>query len=245
MTIILYGFGSLEEAGLSDLSPFVTKVEILLKMSGLDYRIDTTSNPFQAPKKKLPYLKDGDKTIADSNFIRKHLEDKYEINFDRNIDEGRKAVLYFLERYMEDHLYFLGTIARWQKISNFKKTSKALFGKLPFFLRSLVANKVRKSFQETLWLQGLGRHSQDEQIQLINEGLYRSSILLGDASYFGGFEPCGADATIYAFLESLACKYFDTPFNKIPDRYHNLSEYLKRMKKRFYSNKNAQLSSTH
>jgi hypothetical protein len=32
--------------------------------------------------------------------------------------------------------------------------------------------------------------------------------------------------------------------NKIPDRYHNISEYLKRMKNKFYPNKAPQLSST-
>jgi glutathione S-transferase len=244
MTLILYGFGGLEEAGLADLSPFVTKVELLLKMAGIDYEKRTSSNPMKAPKKKIPYIQDGERIVADSHFIRKYLEDKYQINFDRNIDEGRKAVLYFLEKYMEDHLYFLGIVARWQEDSNFRKTSRALFAQAPFFFRSFIANQVRKTFQKTLWLQGLGRHSQDEQIQLLNEGLYRASILLGDSKYFGGFEPCGADATIYPFLEALASKYFDSPMNKIPDRYHNISEYLKRMKNKFYPNKAPQLSST-
>ena len=61
--ITLYTFGP--AFGLPDMSPFVTKAEMLLKLAGLDYRTD--SNGFsKAPKGKLPYIDDdGDVDGAD------------------------------------------------------------------------------------------------------------------------------------------------------------------------------------
>ena len=59
--ITLYTFGP--HFGLPDPSPFVTKAEMLLKMAGLPYRIDT-SGFRKAPKGKLPYIDDDGEQIA-------------------------------------------------------------------------------------------------------------------------------------------------------------------------------------
>ncbi len=74
--ITLYSFGP--GFGLPDPSPFVTKAEVLLKMAGLPYRVDTGGFN-KAPKGKLPYIEDNGEMIADSTFIRWHLEKKYNI----------------------------------------------------------------------------------------------------------------------------------------------------------------------
>ena len=60
--ITLYGFGP--AFGLPDPSPFVMKAELLLKMSGLAYRIDT-SGFNKAPKGKLPYIDDDGAKVPD------------------------------------------------------------------------------------------------------------------------------------------------------------------------------------
>ena len=65
--ITLYSFGP--GFGLPDPSPFVTKVEALLKMAKLPYRMDTTGFT-KAPKGKLPYIEDDGVTVSDSTFIR-------------------------------------------------------------------------------------------------------------------------------------------------------------------------------
>ena len=52
-TITLYTFGP--AFGLPDMSPFVTKVEMLLKLAGLEYETDMTGFN-KAPNGKLPYI---------------------------------------------------------------------------------------------------------------------------------------------------------------------------------------------
>ena len=84
----LYTFGP--AFGLPDPSPFVTKVEILLKMAGLPYRTET--NGFgKAPKGKLPYIDDDGERIADSTFIRWHNEKTYNFDFDRGLSAEQRA----------------------------------------------------------------------------------------------------------------------------------------------------------
>src|SRR4029079_15117709 len=90
--------------GLPEPSPFVTKVEILLKMAGLPYAVDT--NGFnKAPKGKLPYITDNSETIADSTFIRWHIETKYNIDFDRGLSAEQRATAWAFEKMLEEHLY--------------------------------------------------------------------------------------------------------------------------------------------
>lgn len=77
--IRLYTFGPL--AGLPDFSPFVIKAMLLLKMAGLDHVEDRTGFR-RAPKGKLPYIDDDGEIVADSFFIRQHIEKKYRFDYD-------------------------------------------------------------------------------------------------------------------------------------------------------------------
>src|SRR5262249_24742139 len=87
--ITLYTFGP--AFGLPDPSPFVTKAEVLLKMAGLDYRTDRNGLR-RAPKGKLPFIDDDGERIADSTFIRWHIEKKYGVDLDRGLTAPERAV---------------------------------------------------------------------------------------------------------------------------------------------------------
>ena len=60
--ITLYGFGA--GFGLPEISPFVTKTEVQLKMAGIAYRKEKAKPP-ASPKGQLPYIVDEAETIAD------------------------------------------------------------------------------------------------------------------------------------------------------------------------------------
>ena len=77
--ITLYGFGT--GFGLPEISPFVTKTELQLKMAGLAYRKERAMPP-ASPKGQLPFIDDDGDRIADSTFIRAHIERKYGFDFD-------------------------------------------------------------------------------------------------------------------------------------------------------------------
>ena len=123
--ITLYTFGP--AFGLPDPSPFVTKAEVLLKMAGLPYRTDTKGLS-KAPKGKLPYISDGEDIIADSSFIRLHLEKRYTIDFDKGLSQHERGVACAVEKMCEDHLYWLLVYDRWADDANFKRSRQVFRG---------------------------------------------------------------------------------------------------------------------
>ncbi|MDP1599368.1 glutathione S-transferase N-terminal domain-containing protein [Phenylobacterium sp.] len=80
--ITLYGFG--ENFGLPEVSPYVTKTEVHLRLAGLPYAKQASAPQF-SPKGQLPWMDDDGELIADSHFIRLHLERKYAIDFDEDL----------------------------------------------------------------------------------------------------------------------------------------------------------------
>jgi glutathione S-transferase len=227
----LYTFGP--AFGLPDPSPFVTKVEILLKMAGLPYRTET--NGFgKAPKGKLPYIDDDGERIADSTFIRWHIEKKYAFDFDRGLKPDERAVAWAFEKMAEDNLYWALVDARWTDEVNFRKGPASFFSKVPAPLRPIVVAMVRRQLRKTLRGHGMGRHSAAEIVALGTRSIDAISDYLGSKPFFMGAEPTGADATMFAFVAGALCPLFATPIRTAAERHDNLKRYIGRMTARFY-----------
>ena len=229
--ITLYTFGP--AFGLPDPSPFVTKAEVLLKMAGQPFQTDTGSFN-KAPKGKLPYIDDDGVRIADSTFIRWHLEKKYGVDFDRGLSAEQRAIAWAFEKMAEDHLYWAVVDARWVDDGNFRKGPVVFFQKVPAPLRPIVIALVRRQVRKSLHAHGLGRHSPDEILRLAVHDVNSIADYLGSKPYFMGAEPTGVDATIFAFVAGALCPHFDTPIRDAAERHDNLRRYVGRMTGRYY-----------
>jgi glutathione S-transferase len=229
--ITLYAFGP--AFGLPDPSPFVMKTEVLLKMAGLPYRTDTTGFR-KAPKGKLPYIGDNGEIIADSTFIRFHLEKKYGVDFDRALDREQRATAWAFEKLAEDHLYWALVEARWCDTANFNKGPRKFFSAVPGPMRPFVMAMVRRQVRRNLHGQGMGRHSPPEIATLATRGIDAIAAYLQQKPFFMGAEPSGVDATIFAFAAGLLCPTFETPLRTATERHDNLRRYVGRMTARYY-----------
>ena len=149
--ITLYTFGP--AFGLPDPSPFVTKAEVLLKMAGLPYRMDTKGFR-KAPKGKLPYIRDGEDIIADSTFIRLHLEKRYNIDFDEGLSPKERGLAWAVEKMCEDHLYWLLVYALWADDANFKRGPAKFFDAAPAPVRPFLKWFIRRRVKQALHGQG-------------------------------------------------------------------------------------------
>ena len=125
--ITLYGFGPM--FGLPDPSPFVLKTEIQLKLAELPFG-KARCRPMDAPKGKLPYIDDDGEVVADSTFIRDHIEKKYGIDLDRGLTRDMRARAWAIERMLEDHLYWAVVHLRWADERNFAKGPSHFFDTL-------------------------------------------------------------------------------------------------------------------
>jgi len=229
--ITLYTFGP--GFGLPDPSPFVMKVEVLLKMAGVAYRTDTTGFR-KAPKGKLPYVDDDRERIADSTFIRFHIEKKYGKDFDSGLDPAQRSIAWAFEKLAEDHLYWAIVDARWSDRANFNRGPRNFFDAVPGAMRPLVITMVRRQVRKNLHAHGMGRHARPEIVQLATRDIDSIADYLGQKPYFMGTEPSGVDATIFSFVAGALSPTFETPLRVATERHDNLKRYVGRMTARYY-----------
>ncbi|MEQ8178391.1 MAG: glutathione S-transferase family protein [Amphiplicatus sp.] len=225
--ITFYAFGPMW--GLPDPSPFVSKTEIHLKMAGLDYETEFGGYS-KAPKGKLPFIEDGGETVADSTFIRRHIEKKYGFDFDAGLTRAERATAWAVERMLEDHLYWAVLYFRWVDYENFWAGPASFFKGAP----EEAIKQQREEVVEKARAHGIGRHSPEEVATLGCESLDALATLLDDGPYLFGEKPSGADATAFALVAGALCPLFDSPLRDGAESLPNLKRYKDRMMKQFY-----------
>jgi glutathione S-transferase len=229
--ITLYKFGP--GFGLPDFSPFVLKGETLLKLADLAYQVDLKGFG-KAPKGKLPYIRDDGEIIADSTFIRFHIERKYGFDFDKGLSVAEKSVAWAAEKMCEEHLYWAVVDARWFDEANFARGPASFFKVAPAPIRPIAKAVVLRKLKRTIVGHGMGRHSKAQIEELGRRDLDAIAGILGDKPYLMGAEPCGADAAVFGSVAACLCKIFDTPVRTAAESHANLVAYCDRMMKRFY-----------
>lgn len=231
--LILYTYGP--AAGQADASPFVMKTMLQLGMAGVPFE---TRSGFlalmRAPKGKLPYIRDADGTVvADSGFIRDHLERTRGVDLDSGHDARDRALGWAAEKLLEDNLYFAALQARWIRPAGFAVVERALFGRMPRPIRGVVAGMARRSVRRALHGQGMGRHSADEIDRLADRGFQAVATLLGDKPFLLGDAPAGVDATLAAFTAAAASDAFPGPLRDAVLGRPNLMAHRDRVWARF------------
>jgi glutathione S-transferase len=229
--ITLYAFGP--AFGLPDPSPFVTKTAIHLQMAGLTYRTDLTGFPV-APKGKLPYINDDGQIVADSTFIRTHIERKYGVDLDEGLNARQRAEAWAIERMCEDHLTWIAAWFRWAVEENFRKGPLQLFDKAPEMCRARLIEEARIKVMQAQWGHGIGRHSLVEITELGSRSLASLAALLGDQPYMMGDRPTGVDGMAAGVLAEVLTPHFDTPLRRGAESFTNLVAYTDRMLQRYF-----------
>jgi glutathione S-transferase len=229
--ITLYGFGA--GFGLPEISPFVTKTEVQLKMAGLSYRKQRAMPP-ASPKGQLPYIEDAAQSIADSTFIRAHIERKYGFDFDAGLDLRARAQAWAFERMIEHHVYWALIGARWIDSENFAKGPAHFFDGTPEHLRDRLREDAQFRVAENYLLSGLGRHAPDDDIDLAVRSLLALSVQLADQPYLMGERPCGTNATAFGALAGILTPFFDSKLRERAEEFQNLTAYVDRMMLQYY-----------
>ena len=220
--------------GLPNPSPFCMKVETYLRMAGLPYEAINNAVPFKAPKKKLPYIEDGTRVVADSGFIVKYLKLTYGDTLDENLSDHDKARAHALSRLFEENLYWVVLYCRWIEESIYADTRKVFFGVVPPIMRGLAARSVRNGIRKALVAQGMGRHSRDEIYEIGKADLTAVSMWLGDKPFFMGATATSVDASAYSFLANILVPQLRSPLQDHGMSLPNLRAYCERMKTKYY-----------
>jgi len=229
--ITLYAIG--EGFGLPEISPYVTKTEVQLKMAGVPYR-KVRGRREDSPKGQLPYIEAEGEQIADSTFIRGFLERTYGLDLDAGLDARQRGEAWAIERMLENHFSWVGMHARWLIADNFAKGPAQFFGGLPDGVREAVRRDAQERIRGTVFAVGIGRHSEAEIVALGMRSLAALSAILGERRYLMGDRPCGADATCFGLLAFALTPFFDGELRRQAEGFANLVAYVDRMMAEFY-----------
>jgi len=227
--IRLHGYAPLW--GLSDLSPFVTKVEVYLRLAKLPYELVPFSPEMFAcaPKGKYPCIVDGEETIPDSSFIIEHLKRKYGDPLDAKHAPAERAAGHAIKRMLEENFYWVIVAERW-------RDTKAAVEQYPLFkgLPAEIVTSVADNMLHQLHGHGMGRHTPDEIETIGKADLKALSDFLGEKSCLLGEQPSSYDATAYAFVAHVVQPEYDSRMKRFIKTLPNLMVYWDRLTARLY-----------
>lgn len=231
--IKLYGFG--ESFGVADPSPFVLKVNIYMKMAGIEFDDFSGFSAFKsAPKGKLPYIEDNGEVIADSFFILRHLKDKYGNSLDDNLTNEQKAISNLVIKSLDENFYWCIVYSRWLRDDTWPVVKNAFFGNMSFPLNRIAPIFARRGIESAFVKHGMGKHSDAEIMEIAKETLESLSTMLSDKTYFFGNSPSTLDAVVYAFLAQVTIANLDNPLNQLARKFDNLVSYCERINTKYY-----------
>lgn len=214
-------------------SPFCIKLETYLKLAEIPYKSNVIYDPRKAPKGKLPYIKDGEKIIADSSLIIEYLKKTYGDKLDGDLTPEQKAIAMSVQRLCEEHLYWIIMYNRWVSDAGWKIVNPVFFGKLSAPLRWFLPEMIRKNIKKACYNHGIGRFTDDERFLLGKQDLDAIVQLLGSKPYFLGDHPTSIDAVLFGFLSPLLNTPVPSQLREYAQQNLVLTAYDRRMQKIF------------
>ena len=76
---------------------------------------------------------------------------------------------------------------------------------------------------------GFGRHTPAEQNELAIRDIDAFATIIGEKAFLMGDRPCGADATVFAFVAGFLTPVFVTPIRTAAEKHQNLTGYRDRI----------------
>lgn len=235
--ITMYGY--IPAWGLPDVSPYVSKTDLLLRLSGLQHELVTLPNGdlSATPKGKLPYIDDDGTVVSDTILIAHYLRDTYGDKLDAALSPEQKAVSVAFEK-MLDHGFYWGLVqSRYRRDEDFKLYDPIwvkFLSWLPVEQREAPVKEFRERILGQFFHSGMGRNTEEEVDAIIFDMFDAMSDYLGDKHYFHGDEPTSIDAAVYSNLTHAMFVPFPGPICKYGNTKPNLLAYVNRIQKEHY-----------
>lgn len=220
--------------GLPSVSPFCAKLETYLRMARLPYEVKPPSITL-GPKRKIPYIRDGERVMGDSGLIIEYLVAAYGDPLDHELDPRQRATAHAVRRMLEEHTYFVVVKLRWSNPDAWPHIKQAFAPLMPPVLGGAVMNSIRRGMTRKTWEQGVGRHSHTELLGLLTRDLDAIDALMGDGPFFFGPRATSVDATLYGFLIQIAWTPWDSDEKALFAERPRLVAYLERMRAAYWA----------
>lgn len=224
-------YGMVTPDGEPSLSPFCLKLETYLMLAKIPY---VRAKEFvKSKKQKVPWISYNGEQVADSQFCIEYLSKKFGIDLSRDLTTEQRAIAHAFRTMMDEYHFWCNAY-----FQVYKADDPWL---VKFFPSAQVREDILARYAINLPGQGIGRHSEEEIIQMFCANLQAVQDYLGDKPFLMGESPTEVDCSVYAYLGALV--YYtpqrleehlgkDYLKNKLP----KLFDYFLRMKERTYPN---------
>jgi glutathione S-transferase len=210
-------------------SPFCLKVETYCRLADIPF-VAVPTLPVRAPRRKLPFMSDGDKRVPDSGLIIEHLARRHGDPLDRDLSKEQRAQGHLIRRTCEESLYFVLLHFRWIDPAGWKVNRQALFGSLPPLARNAVPLIARRGIRRALYAQGYGRHPPEEITALGAADLGAVATTLEAHPFAVSDQPTSYDAILYGFLANIISVPIESVLKELACRHSVLVAYVERMR---------------
>lgn len=230
-------------------SPFVSKLELRCRISGLRYTCEIGFAP-SGPKGKIPYAEltlpeQSPVWLADSTLIAKDFVEKGLLpDLNSGLSARAKGQDLAIRALMEDKLAFYDMHERWVK--NYYVMRDHAMGKLPYPARIIAGTLAYRGIIQRLHEQGTGRFSDAEISAFTREvwdaidGMLKEGLETTEKGQcfwiLGGKEPTEADTSVFGFVVANLVSN-SAPWSRalLKDNFPVVIEYAKRIHRKYFS----------
>jgi glutathione S-transferase len=220
LTLLSHPGGS----GLYSYGMFCTKAAYLLQMSGEAWQREDFFDLAAMPHGKLPVLREGDALIADSEAIRRFLEDRG-ADFDPGLTAQQKAESRLLIRWLDEALWAHVVTARWHEEEGWAQLRTSVLGMAP----EAIADQIRARMNLGLDFIGITRHSKAERLLRLHQDLTALQARLGGGPFLYGTQITAADCSAAPMIEALSGAPADPEVVEAARAYPVLQDYAARV----------------
>lgn len=240
--VIVWGFeqvGTHEHwnAGISDDSPYVSRVEAYLRLIQVPYIKKESQGLMENPRGKVPFANIQGQMVDDSSTIIETLQNAYEVKVDANLSQEDLAKGHLIRQVLFGSLYWVLLHQKFETEFGRKTFQKNVAAKFPPVIRYLICALVFRNMHACLYGSGVGRMSHAMICQKGQADLRCLSQLLGNKKYFFGNKATSYDSDVYCWLVML---FYDdaqkaNPWTlDIQKECPNLVEHVHRMRALLY-----------
>lgn len=80
----------------------------------------------------------------------------------------------------------------------------------------------------------MGRHTIEGQARIASRTIESVALVLGEKPCLMGDRPCGAGATVFAFMAGALCAEFNSPVRTAAESHSNIVRYVDAMYRNYY-----------
>ena len=190
--------------GVPSLSPFGVKAMLILDLAGLDWRVESVSNPARLPLGRVPALRLEDGTlVCETDAIRAVAEERSGRALDGGPDPARRATARAFEALVEGSIYEGLVVERWTDPALYPRSRDAALAGAPAALRRPLGLVIRRSIARAMRHRDTGGLPDERRVARVSADLGHLAAALGDKPFLMGEEPLAVDAAAGAMISAI------------------------------------------